>query len=538
MLNNDYLDSLLGKLTENIVSLESSYVNFSDKCSIPTETNISVYNQLSQQYEEIKNSIIQLKHSHITEASPRTSLNHTPQLITSECKSFSKSSTFLDSIQNSNSCSRLNTSPRVDSQYDNLLKMITKHRCESLNCLRTLESENFKLKNSGGNEKISIMKRDQLTQTIVQGCSECGKIRENTKSIVTKMTNLVDEINYQVKEIPNYTMNEKVVHFIDSPRSPGTFFDNNSLASLSRELNSLKEKNRDLEEKLVASMKIKAKNEALQSALDGKERKMKRLEDSISENEELIERLKQTIDNQAIEERKTFNSMSHLKIHLENKIKDMEAKIRQLEHERTLRLQKDSEILNKSQILENENQELFANYSFLKESFEKTNTSLRESESKLQNLQRNAIYTEKYKATIKTQEEELETIKVAFNKNTKELAEKNKENIKLKESYELIVKALKENTKKFEELYKIHESMKQERQLRLNSLSIENINLKDSITSTRTNLSSKTENKILENLKTVERRYQESLEENETLKKMHNEISNEVTRNQEKLNSA
>lgn len=454
MIRNLDVEDLLGRLTDNIKGLESKYQNFSDKCAGKIESNAFLHELIGDKYEETTRCITFLKQYFVSGENIKS-------LMRKSTGNFSE--THWETI---NSLKTRETSSGVEVKFDNLLEMVICARKLSLQYERSLENQIFALKSRDFNPK-----KDQTTQANGY-CGECEKVREDSKSIVGKMNELVGKINLQVREMhfPEADDLSGKTTAVDWPANTKI------INELKQEIRTLKEKIREYAEEKVKNMISNAK---FQGETHTNISKIQKLEEMLHEKKKEVERLDKIIENYAVEKANQTDSICSLQKDFQVKLQKKEAKICKLENEKKSQFQVICEKANENGLVESEFQELFTSYSLVKDALIRANSELRNSEERFSKLEKCLKEMEKFKIIVSEKENELESLKDSFKKQSKGLTEMEKVNKNLKESYELIVKSLKENAKKLEEQFTVHENFKNERQERLKRLSIENINLKD-----------------------------------------------------------
>ena len=476
MINSSSINSLLGKLSENVLSLESRYRDFSSKCIEKEDMNSICFGRILEKYDEICNYILSLKESFKYDCDILTfAKGCLENCIQDSCNQWKIDKNVIKMIESSIECINtfLFTSVKcTNNKYDTLHDLIINQKKINQQYQRNLENKLSIIKEHNNNQANFIIKKDQIIQVSSRSCHECEKICNESKSIVLKMNQLVEKINVQVKDLSvnEYEETPRERYSLSSSRE--NFYKIKTAPAGFKDIEYSRESIRTYQENEIKSLAVSAKNQSLAIEVASKDSTISKLETIINqndtENKRLLNELKELKELKKFKE-ENKDKLETLKALQEN----YESKINQLEQENYFNIQELNQMTIKNSILAKDNEQLFQSYSLQRDFKVKSATKLQEQESLTFYSSTNSRKERKYKAKLLKKNEEINKLNEKINENQASILEIAKNFSNLQISYENVNISLKENTKKFNELAAANENKKN----KLNIISVHNINL-------------------------------------------------------------
>ncbi|OMJ84163.1 hypothetical protein SteCoe_14789 [Stentor coeruleus] len=354
MINAKTIDKLLEKLSCNLEILQGTYRDFTSKCDDADKKNYSFRDSISRKPDFIQESILDLKESLTIDSKIFIELKGSLEILENNCreslglvkisdqflKTVQRSLVYLTKLFQSNF---INIEQRFDELLETIQDMLNKNKL-SLSSTRNFEAELSLVKNLSYGDLKPLNKRwsiSDLQSPQSPKCSNCQKVYNETKTIVNKTDSVVKKINTHVFEWPKEETLEKSHHRRTSFPSDynyelSTATEKNlsvkNVENLKREIDTLKIRLRNSENNNKNNF-YKLENDSLHIEANCKNAQIAHLELELHQKVFKIQELKMLLENLNHQKKNSQSFSLELKLNLENHINNLNIKIKKLEFE-------------------------------------------------------------------------------------------------------------------------------------------------------------------------------------------------------------
>lgn len=382
MLSEQYLDSLLTRLSDNLKALQSTYSEFTLNYSFLDQKTLELRSEISNKYKDIQNLALNIKESLTLDQSLIRPTKESFIKLTLKLKSLPKTSNIENILKELNLASKhlfkLEQSSLVciDQRFDELLGLILdKRKLDSL-YVKKLESQIFVNGSKNTSNSSDTRQNSYLKE---KSCSGCQTVLLESRVILNKMNQLVQKINYQVKMIP-LSESANISKSYSVQNSPRNIKLNENLEN---EVKKLRLRVRKYEQREQYSLKTESNLNLSMEGMTKMSQKIEELENALENKEQRINELSKLVADLGKERKKTFESVAGLKMQLEQKIIEQDLQIKNLEDKYLEQINSlNYKILNQAQI-EKANQNLNKEIINLKSAYENLKKAYNDSEFKL-----------------------------------------------------------------------------------------------------------------------------------------------------------
>ena len=330
MLSEQYLDSLLSRLSDNLKALQNTYSEFTSNYSFTDQKTLKMRSELSDKYKDIQNLALNIKQSLTLDQDIIRSTKESFIKLTFKLKPLTKSSGLENILKELNLASKhlfkLEQSSLVvlEQRFDELLGLIEEKRKLDLLYIKKLESQIF-LNESKNNTNSIDTKQNIYSKE--KSCSGCQTVFLESRIILNKMNQLVQKINYQAKAIP-LSESASLSKSYSVRNSPSNIKLNENLEN---ELKKLRLRVRKYEQKEHYSLKTESNLNLSMEGMVKMSEKIEELENALEDRELKIKKLSKLVEDSGQERKKTYDSVAGLKMQLEQRIIEQDLQIKNLE---------------------------------------------------------------------------------------------------------------------------------------------------------------------------------------------------------------